>query len=194
MLSEVGLGLAAVVGALYLMQTFPNRDPQNPMAHAKATQIMIYAASAFAWPCLLIVVAQKEWQAGTFARSPIMWLVSMWVLLVFGVDIFMLDRTPSQRIETANKRKNEALSTTNIILGAVFTFGVLLSSIKENEKRSSRSARIILISLLIAVLFVLPVFEVDNNDNLALAVASVVKVACVYSVGLFIVGVGVELT
>jgi hypothetical protein len=37
------------------------------------------------------------------------------------------------------------------------------------------------------------VFEVDNNDNLALAVASVVKVACVYSVGLFIVGVGVEL-
>tara|TARA_X000000950_G_C13914376_1_gene660274 strand:- start:271 stop:855 length:585 start_codon:yes stop_codon:yes gene_type:complete len=193
MLCPLLLALTALITCIFIWNKYPSAVEQNPLSNAKAFQIAIYAIAASLWPLVLLTVATHEWKSDAFVSTSLMWIVTLWPIFVFAVDIFMLDRTPSQEIESAAKRKNEALSVSNIILSAVFTFGVLVSTIKKDQPRNARASRIILTALLIAILFVLPVFEIDYGDVLALAIASVVKVACVYSVGLFVVGVGVEL-
>ena len=53
---------------------------------------------------------------------------------------------------------------------------------------------ITLTSLLLSILFVLPVFDIDNVDPISFVFMACVKVACIYSVGLFIVAVALEIT
>ena len=110
----------------------------------------------------------------------------------FALDVFLLDRTPNQEIESIDKKRSEYLTTSNVLIGAVFTFGVLISHI--HNKRSSRAAMITLTSLLLSILFVLPVFDIDHVDPFAFIVMAIIKVACVYSVGLFVVAIALEIT
>ena len=53
---------------------------------------------------------------------------------------------------------------------------------------------ITLTSLLLSILFVLPVFDIDHVDPFAFVVMAIIKVACVYSVGLFVVAIALEIT
>jgi predicted MFS family arabinose efflux permease len=152
----------------------------------------VYTIAACAWPLVLTSFARNEWDSGALVERPVMWICTLWVMFVFALDLFLLDRTPNQEIESIDKKKSEYLTTSNVLIGAVFTFGVLLSHV--HNRRSSRAAMITLTSLLLSILFVLPVFDIDNVDPISFIFMACIKVACIYSVGLFIVAVALEVT
>ena len=164
----------------------------NSQSAIKANQLTVYAIAAAAWPLVLIYFCYAEWKNGSVFDRPVMWIASLWVMLVFAVDIYMLQRTPYQTVEGIERKKAEYLTTTNVVLGAVFTFGVLLSHM--HNKRSLRAANITVTSLFMAILFVLPIFDIDTSDPLAYTLAAIVKVACVYSVGIFVFAIALELS
>lgn len=154
--------------------------------------MLVYAIAAFAWPLVLSSFARTEWNSGALIERPVMWICTLWVMFVFALDIYLLNRTPNQEIESIDKKRSEYLTTSNVLIGAVFTFGVLLSHV--HNRRSSRAAMITLTSLLLSILFVLPVFDIDNVDPISFVFMACVKVACIYSVGLFVVAVALEIT
>ena len=185
------LFISCVAVAATLAGSMPTSS-KNEYARVKALQLVIYTAAAASWPVVLASFARNEWVSGQLFERPVMWICTTWVVFVFALDVFLLDRTPNQEIESIDKKRSEYLTTSNVLIGAVFTFGVLISHV--HNKRSSRAAMITLTSLLLSILFVLPVFDVDHVDPFAFIVMAVIKVACVYSVGLFVVAIALEIT
>ena len=185
------LFISCVAVATTITGSMPTSS-RNEYARLKSLQLLIYTTAAASWPVVLASFARNEWMNGQLFERPVMWICTTWVIFVFALDVFLLDRTPNQEIESIDKKRSEYLTTSNVLIGAVFTFGVLISHV--HNKRSSRAAMITLTSLLLSILFVLPVFDIDHVDPFAFVVMAIIKVACVYSVGLFVVAIALEIT
>lgn len=163
-------------------------------AKNKVMQLEFFVMGCVLWPMAAVLILRQEWDSGTLVYHPLLWAVSVWVLLLLLVDILLVSSTPAGSLDSVKDQQREVKNTFLSVVGSVFAFGMLLSAITSKPGgRSKRAAQIGITGLLIGLAFAIPVLETDRDSMLSYALTSVMKIACLIAVGIFMAGIVVEL-
>lgn len=164
------------------------------VASAKIMQLAFFVIGCILWPVAAVVILKDEWSDGSLVTHPLLWAVSLWVMVLLLIDIVLVSSTPAGTMDSIQTQQQEVKQTFMSVVGSVFAFGMLLSTISSNpEGRSKRAAQIGITGLLIGLAFAVPVLETHKNSELSFALTSLTKIACLIAVAIFMSGIVVEL-
>ena len=174
--------ISSLAAAGYIITSFNSSlnefDLIDVQPRVKIVQLLITTLGAIMWPLIITTIMNQEWRNGILAKEPLLWLTTMWVMLLFVIDASIIATTPSNDIASAASKHREIKTTFLSIVSTVFALGVLLSNIAKHEKRSSRSAQICITGLLLGLAFAIPIFETEGNGFDTYVLLSVTKTAC----------------
>lgn len=164
------------------------------VASAKVIQLCFFVIGCIIWPVAAVIILKDEWNNGSLVTHPLLWTVSLWVMVLLMIDIVLVSQTPAGTMDSIQTQQQEVKQTFMSVVGSVFAFGMLLTTISSTpEKRSKRAAQIGITGLLIGLAFAVPVLETHKGSELSYSLTSLTKIACLIAVAIFMSGIVVEL-
>ena len=202
-ITSVGVGVLGFLAfdtnhkitAIRSTATSASTEVDDRFARVKVIQLQMFVMGCVAWPLLALTVMRAEWDSGILVRSPLLWAITAWVLLLLLMDIALVTSTPADSLESIAEQQREVKSTFLSVVGSVFAFGMLLSILNPNADgaRNKRAAQIGVTGLLLGLAFAIPVLETNRDSMLTFILTGVMKIVCLMAVAIFMSGVVVEL-
>lgn len=128
----------------------------------------------------------------TLKTSPVLLIAYLWTVALIAWEILTSNRdweTP----EEADQRSSSTKMNANVLIGAAWAVGSLLTVVSRSSKQSEHGARILLVALVLCVAFVIPMMvDIDLRSPVAKTMRGLQRTALQYSVGLFVAGITIS--
>jgi len=182
-------GLVFTVIATAVVQT-NDGDDRTRKERSRVYAAAVYAVALLLWPAVI----EKTVGFSRITEHP--WLLGsgfVWAALLMAWELTgNMDETRSG--DAARHKSAETKSFAGVVIGAAWAVGTLLGALRKSGDQSVEGSKILLLSLVLCIAFVVPL-NTDTGDartTSAVVLRSAQRSALHYSVGLFIVGIGLS--
>lgn len=182
-------GLVFTVVAAAVVQT-KDGDDRTRKERSRVHAAAVYAIALLLWP----VVLEKTVGFSRITEHP--WLLGsgfVWAALLMAWELTSnMDETRSG--DAARHKSAETKSFAGVVIGAAWAVGTLLGALRKSGDQSVEGSKILLLSLVLCIAFIVPLNtdSADARSTSAVVLRASQRSALHYSVGLFIVGIGLS--
>ena len=157
----------------------------------------VYAAGIVLWPLLFHALVDLNSIGNTThgITNFLMTIGFMWPVVLIAVDMLCVCKRKKANAQESLSREGEIRGNANVLIGAAWALGALLSVVKGSEgdyPQSREGARIILIALLLCLAFVIPTSDHPTRSYDTSMIRAGQKTILNFSIGLFVTGIAVS--
>lgn len=185
----VTAGLIVIVIAAAAVQT-KSGDDRMRKERSRIHSAAVYATALLAWPLAVerIVGFSRISEHPVLLGSGFAWGAALIAWEMTG----NMDETLGAA--EARQRSAETKNFASVVIGAAWAVGTLVSALRTGGGQSAEGSKVLLLSLILCIAFIVPLTSEagDVRDTSSVVLRSAQRSALHYSVGLFIMGVGLS--
>jgi len=157
----------------------------------------IYASGIVIWPLLFhsLVDLNSLGNATHGITNLLMMVGFMWPIILITVDMMCVCRRKKANAQESISREGEIRGNANVLIGAAWALGALLSVVKGSSgdyPQSREGARLILLALLLCIAFVIPTTDHPTRSYDTSMIRAGQKTMLNFAIGLFVTGIAVS--